>query len=85
MPANHPLYVCNRELGKTVPTQVQPPPPAPPSQGSTNPGTASQGSGSPSINISKSALAAKIATYERNSTDPNAVSVAEAIRQMLLN
>ena len=85
MPANHPLYVCNRELGKTVPTQVQPPPTAPPSQGSTNPGTASQSSGSPSINISKSALTAKIAAYERNSTDPNAVSVAEAIRQMLLN
>ncbi len=85
MNATHPLYKGNKEIGKTVPTQVQPTPAVQPAQGLVNPGSTSQGSGSPSISLSKYALTTKIATYERMSINPNAAPVAEAIRQMLLN
>ena len=90
MSETHPLHKFDKKLGKTVPTQplpIMPPPTIQPSEGSTNPGSTSNATVATgnSLTLSGSGLQAKIATVERTSTNPKAVSVADAIRQLLLN
>ena len=87
MNASHPLHRFNKEIGKTVPTQVQLTPTVPATQSSATAGSATKDAATTgdSLTFSRAGLQAKIATFERMSTDPNASSVAEAIRQLLLN
>ncbi len=87
MSATHPLHQFNKDLGKTVSTQVLLASAVQLSQGLTNPRYFTQGTGSTSdaITFSRSSLEAKIATFECMPTNPNALSVAGAIHQLLLN
>ena len=72
-PDNHTLVIEKAKLAKSKAGGGQPPPVA-------TPPVAPQPAAKANI-LSE----AKIATYERTSTDPNAGSIAEALRAMLLN
>ena len=76
LPASHPY---SRALSNIKPP-VQPPS-QPPTQ---SPGQGS-GGGSGMISWKRADLEAKLSSFERNSTDPNASCVSEAIRALLLN
>ena len=78
IPPTHPLFKYNQELENTVPAQVAPEP----TDRNTVPGTAKGGD---TLTFSRDDLNSKISLFERNSMDPNASSIAEAIRAMLLN
>ena len=73
MPDNHALVTEKAKLSKSKAGGGQPPPVA-------TPPVAPQPTANANV-LSE----AKIATYERTSTDPNAGSIAEALRAMLLN
>ena len=77
---SHPLFKFNAQLGNTVPKdESSKPPPQNNDCGNGGGGSAN------SLSFSRDALESKLSTYERNSTDPNASSVASAIRELLLN
>ena len=73
LPDNHTLVIEKAKLSKSKVGEGQPPPVA-------TPPLAPQPAAKANI-LSE----AKIAAYERASTDPNAGSIAEALRAMLLN
>ena len=81
LPATHPLHMARQfaaKNGALVP--YRPPPAAPPAQ---QPGS---GSGSANtLTIDRSTLEARLSTFERNSTDPNASDLSEAFRSIFLN
>jgi len=78
LPSTHPLFKYNQELGNTVPSADN--------SGPTDRGaTPAAATGGDSLTLSRTDLSSKISHFERNSTDPNASSIAGAIRSMLLN
>jgi hypothetical protein len=83
MQANHPLYIHNAKTSKTVPGAPTQTPTLPPSAGTG--GLAGTVNSSDTLTFSHGALETKLSTFERTSTDPNAGTVASAIRQLLLN
>ncbi len=91
---SHPLFTFNAKLGNTVPKDESSKPPPQNNDGgnggsgSGNGGGGSANGGGGSANwlpFSRDALESKLSTFECNSTDPNASSVASAIRELLLN
>jgi hypothetical protein len=81
LPSTHPLLLARQHASTTTNTTVAPPPSvAPPT--TTTTGSASNAS---TITFSRADLEARIANYERNSTDPSASTVSDALRAMLLN
>ena len=86
----HPLYVWNQKLANGIlPTLNQPSQAPSPSQATDPNGSAltlpGQAGDSDIISFSRSKLQAKLSTFERMSTDPNASSYADFMHQMLLS
>ena len=77
------MYIHNAKIGKTVPGAPTQNPTLPPSAGTG--GLAGTANSSDTLTFSRGALETKLSTFERTSTDPNAGTVASAIRQLLLN
>ena len=81
LPSTH-LYT--KECAKLGQRQQSSNSPPPPSSGPT-PSDSASGSASSMVSFERSVLESKLTNYERTSTDPNASSVSEAIRALLLN
>jgi hypothetical protein len=81
LPSTHPLLLARQHASTTSNKTVAPPPSvAPPTTTTTGPV-----SNASTITFSRADLEARIANYERNSTDPSASTVSDALRAMLLN
>jgi hypothetical protein len=82
LPSTHPLLLARQHASTTSNKTVAPPPSvaAPPTTSTTGPA-----SNASTITFSRADLEARIANYERNSTDPSASTVSDALRAMLLN
>ena len=81
---NHPLFVENRLLGNVVPGMTPVAPSLPTGGAPAAPTTGSAGDGD-RLTFSRATLESRLSTFERNSTDPNASSLASAMRALLLN
>ena len=79
MSPNHPLYVFNKQIGKTVPAQEG----QKRVQFADQQGAGGGDNGGNALSLSRSSLEARISNFERTSTDPNASVMAEMFRQFL--
>ena len=81
MGPKHPLHVENAKLGNAVPAGGTAPPPTVP--GNAGSGMTSIPAGT--ITFTREGLESKLSTFERGSTDPNAGTIADAVRALFLN